>query len=120
MTRDNSLRLSSYRDEALRDFTGHYGWHTLEFGMPLPMTHGCKTKRKKIEVLTANYPVSVEQRGEGEKISSVRTRHRQRMGGYRMGIPKYTSNALAAPSRTSSGVLGLGLGSSDGMVNING
>ncbi|MDR2796150.1 MAG: DNA adenine methylase [Spirochaetaceae bacterium] len=51
--------LSSFRNKSLSEFTSKNGWHTLEFRMPLTMTHGQKNKRKKIEVLTANYPIAV-------------------------------------------------------------
>jgi DNA adenine methylase len=50
--------LSSYRNESLRNFTKRNGWHTIEFKMFSSMTSGT-TRQKKIEVLAANYPVSV-------------------------------------------------------------
>jgi DNA adenine methylase len=52
--------LSSYRNEALRDFTKRNGWHTVELRMACSMTHAYKTKRQKIEVLTANYPIEIK------------------------------------------------------------
>jgi DNA adenine methylase len=58
-TIDGKFLLSSFRNAALKEFTAKNGWHTLEFRMAETMTHGYKTKRKKIEVLTANYPISV-------------------------------------------------------------
>jgi DNA adenine methylase len=51
--------LSSFRNENLREFTARNGWHTVELRMAQSMTHGQKFQRKKIEVLTANYPISV-------------------------------------------------------------
>jgi DNA adenine methylase len=48
--------LSSYRNKSLADFARRNEWHTLEFTMSSSMTHG-HTMRKKIEVLTANYPI---------------------------------------------------------------
>lgn len=51
--------LSSFRNEALRGFTARNGWHTVELRMALSMSHGYETQRKKIEVLTANYPIAV-------------------------------------------------------------
>ncbi|MDR2245156.1 MAG: hypothetical protein LBE17_00560, partial [Treponema sp.] len=50
--------LSSYRNKSLADFTGGNGWHTIEFAMSSPMTHGHKTQGRKIEVLTGNYPIA--------------------------------------------------------------
>jgi DNA adenine methylase len=49
--------LSSFRNEALTEFTRRKGWHGMELKMPCSMTHGYKTQRGKIEVLTANYPI---------------------------------------------------------------
>jgi DNA adenine methylase len=48
--------LSSYRNKVLADFTKRNKWCTLELRMTSPMTHG-HTKREKVEVLTANYPI---------------------------------------------------------------
>jgi DNA adenine methylase len=45
--------LSSYRNKALAAFTKRYKWHTRELKMYKPMTPG----HKKVEVLTANYPI---------------------------------------------------------------
>jgi DNA adenine methylase len=55
---DGKFLLSSYRNESLRNFTKLNGWHKIEFKMCSSMTNGT-THQKKIEVLTANYPVSV-------------------------------------------------------------
>jgi DNA adenine methylase len=52
--------LSSFRNDALTDSIKRKGWHSLEFSMASSMTHSGKTPRKKIEVLTANYPISVK------------------------------------------------------------
>jgi DNA adenine methylase len=49
--------LSSFRNDAMTDFTWRNGWHSLELKMPCSMTHGYKTQRGKIEVLTASYPI---------------------------------------------------------------
>jgi DNA adenine methylase len=49
--------LSSFRNKSLTDFTKRNGWHTLELKMACSMTHGYKTQRGKVEVLTANYPI---------------------------------------------------------------
>jgi DNA adenine methylase len=50
--------LSSYRNAHLTEFTRRNNWHTLELKMANTMTHGHKTQRGKIEVLTANYPIN--------------------------------------------------------------
>jgi DNA adenine methylase len=52
--------LSSFRNKSLTEFSRRNGWHKLEFRMALSMTHGNGTSRKKVEVLTANYPISVK------------------------------------------------------------
>jgi DNA adenine methylase len=49
--------LSSYRNKSLKEFTERNGWHKQEFKMTLSMTHGYGNPRKKVEVLTANYPI---------------------------------------------------------------
>jgi hypothetical protein len=36
----------------------------IEIRMPCSMTHGYKTQRDKIEVLTANYPIAVDKPSE--------------------------------------------------------
>jgi DNA adenine methylase len=59
--------LSSYRNKSLKEFAGRNGWHTVELRMALSMTHGQKTTRQKIEVLTANYPISVKLDGRVKK-----------------------------------------------------
>jgi DNA adenine methylase len=52
--------LSSYRNATLREFTRRNGWHTVEFHLTCAMKHeGSRTVRGKVEVLTANYPISV-------------------------------------------------------------
>jgi DNA adenine methylase len=63
--------LSSYRNKALREFTKRNGWHTVELRMACSMTHAYKTKRQKIEVLTANYPIEIkpEKRGKKELVT---------------------------------------------------
>ena len=52
--------LSSYRNKALHEAAKDNGWSTVEIRMASPMTHGHKTQRKKIEVLTANYPIAAK------------------------------------------------------------
>jgi DNA adenine methylase len=54
--------LSSYRNNSLRDCVKRNGWHTVELRMACSMT-----KRQKIEVLTANYPIEVKPDERGRK-----------------------------------------------------
>jgi DNA adenine methylase len=49
--------LSSFRNKALTDCARRNNWQTLELKMTCSMTHGHKTRRGKIEILTANYPI---------------------------------------------------------------
>ncbi|GHV20761.1 DNA methyltransferase [Spirochaetia bacterium] len=50
--------LSSYRNAALDGYVEKHGWEGAEFKMALGMTPGYGSKRQKIEVLTANYPIT--------------------------------------------------------------
>jgi DNA adenine methylase len=59
--------LSSYRNEALKEFAGRSGWRTAELRMAMPMANSSKPGRKKIEALTASYPVSVQLEGRSKK-----------------------------------------------------
>jgi DNA adenine methylase len=52
--------LSSFRNETLKEFTRRNGWHTVEIELICTMTNRSAKPRKKIEVLTANYPISVK------------------------------------------------------------
>jgi DNA adenine methylase len=53
--------LSSFRNAAPGEFTRRNGWHTVEIRLSSSMTHGQgRTVRDKVEVLTANYPISVK------------------------------------------------------------
>jgi DNA adenine methylase len=49
--------LSSHRNAALGEAVGRNGWHTMELRMASPMTNA-SSKRRKIETLTANYPIA--------------------------------------------------------------
>ena len=51
--------LSSFRNKSLVEFTKRNGWHSVELQMACSMTHNTKAKRQKIEVFTANYPISI-------------------------------------------------------------
>lgn len=56
--------LSSYPTEILNDYTNKYGWYTKSFDKPLSAQKavGGKTRARKIEVLTANYPIDCEEK----------------------------------------------------------
>ena len=51
--------LSSYPSEILEDHTKKNGWHSREFNKPLFAKKGVagKARGRKVEVLTANYPI---------------------------------------------------------------
>jgi DNA adenine methylase len=52
--------LSSFRNASLANFTRRNRWHTVELRLSSSITHGGgRTVRDKVEVLTANYPISV-------------------------------------------------------------
>jgi len=53
--------LSSYRNKSLTDFVQRAGWHSIEVKMACPMANMSKSevKKSKVEVLTANYPISL-------------------------------------------------------------
>jgi len=54
--------LSSFRNASLAEFAKRNGWHTVEVRMASPMTQGRNQSPKaKVEVLTANYPISAEE-----------------------------------------------------------
>ncbi|MDR2516228.1 MAG: DNA adenine methylase [Spirochaetaceae bacterium] len=66
--------LSSFRNAGLAEFTRRNGWHTVEVRLSSSMTHGHGgTIRDKVEVLTANYPISVklDSRGKKELVSGA-------------------------------------------------
>jgi DNA adenine methylase len=56
-TLQGKFLLSSFRNKSLTDCARRNGWHSLELKMACSMTHGYKTQREKIEILTANYPI---------------------------------------------------------------
>jgi DNA adenine methylase len=66
--------LSSFRNNALTKFIKRNGWHTVELKMAQSMTHGRKTKRQKVEALTANYPIPVNPNDLGKEGSGKRGR----------------------------------------------
>ncbi|MDR1148180.1 MAG: DNA adenine methylase [Spirochaetaceae bacterium] len=67
-TIEGKFLLSSYRNKTLKEFIERNGWHTVELKMACTMTHGYKTKRKKVEVLTANYPIAVDLKGSKKQL----------------------------------------------------
>jgi DNA adenine methylase len=52
--------LSSFKNETLRKFTNRNDWHTVCLKMMCSMTNRTENPRQKVEVLTANYPISVK------------------------------------------------------------
>ena len=52
--------LSSYRNVALKECVKRNGWYSLEIDMACSMTNRAQSPRHKVEVLTANYPISVD------------------------------------------------------------
>lgn len=54
--------LSSYPSEILKKYTDRYGWHTLQKELLVTVNAKGGNHKKKIEVLTANYPISTEGR----------------------------------------------------------
>ena len=55
--------LSSYRNKSLSDFAKRNGWHSIEIKMFNSMTCGRGSKPiKKVEVLTANYPIKAPEK----------------------------------------------------------
>ncbi len=50
-----SFLLSSYRSEQLKEAVAAHCWHNVEIKMSMAVAKG----HQKIEVLTANYPISL-------------------------------------------------------------
>jgi DNA adenine methylase len=63
--------LSSFRNKGLEAFVKREGWHMIEIRMSSSMTHGYKTQRDKIEVLTANYPIAVDKPPELDETEAA-------------------------------------------------
>jgi DNA adenine methylase len=51
--------LSSYPSKILEEYSKKYGWHTIMVDKPLVASNGAhqKKRRRKVEMLTANYPI---------------------------------------------------------------
>lgn len=65
--------LSSYRNPALKECIKRNKWHTVEIEMACSMTNRAQTPRHKVEVLTANYPISVDLKGSQKKVIAEQT-----------------------------------------------
>jgi DNA adenine methylase len=52
--------LSSYRNKTLDAYIEKCGWDSQEFQMAMSMSNHGKNPKQKVEVLTANYPISVD------------------------------------------------------------
>jgi DNA adenine methylase len=62
-TLQGKFLLSSFRNAALGEFTRRNGWDTVEIRLTCAMTKGGgRNIRDKVEVLTANYPISTDRK----------------------------------------------------------
>jgi DNA adenine methylase len=52
--------LSSFRNDSLLAYIKRNGWHSVALEMNCSMTNRAQTPRKKVEVLTANYPIDIK------------------------------------------------------------
>lgn len=57
---EGKFLLSTYPSDILSEFTDKYGWHTVSHSKQLSASNGAKTekRKRKEEVLTANYPLN--------------------------------------------------------------
>lgn len=55
--------LSSFRHKYLSEFTERNGWQNIEIRMAKSMSANSKRSVQKIEVLTANFPISINEQG---------------------------------------------------------
>ena len=65
--------LSSYRNAALTECVKRNGWYSLEIDMACSMANRAQSPRHKVEVLTANYPISVDLKGSQKKVIAEQT-----------------------------------------------
>ena len=65
--------LSSYRNSALKECVKRNGWYSIEIDMACSMTHRAQSPRHKVEVLTANYPISVDLKGSQKRAVNSET-----------------------------------------------
>jgi DNA adenine methylase len=49
--------LSSYPSDILKQYTNEFGWHTQQFNCNVSVNAKAGKQKKKIEVMTANYPI---------------------------------------------------------------
>jgi DNA adenine methylase len=70
---EGKFLLSSFRHEALAEYTEKYKWSQFEIRMKKPMTaqNGAGRTNDKIEVLTANYPIDKEGYGTRSLFDDV-------------------------------------------------
>jgi DNA adenine methylase len=54
--------LSSFRNKALAEATERNDWYKFEVKMRCSMTNRYESKRGKVEVLTANYPIKAPEK----------------------------------------------------------
>jgi DNA adenine methylase len=59
--------LSSFKNNSLNEFAKRNGWHSAALKMARPMANHLDQPRNKVEVLTANYPISVKIDGRSKK-----------------------------------------------------
>ena len=65
--------LSSYRNATLKECVKRNGWYSLEIDMACSMTNRAQSPRHKVEVLTANYPISIDLKGSQKKVITKQT-----------------------------------------------
>ncbi|NVP23987.1 DNA adenine methylase [Treponema phagedenis] len=65
--------LSSYRNPALKEYIKRNKWYSVEIEVSCSMTNRAQPPRHKVEVLTANYPISVDLSGTRKKLVSSET-----------------------------------------------
>jgi DNA adenine methylase len=59
--------LSFFKNNSLKEFTKRNGWHSAALKMVSPMANHSVRSKDKVEVLTANYPISVKLDGRSKK-----------------------------------------------------
>jgi DNA adenine methylase len=62
--------LSHFRNKSLSEFVKKNGWHTVEIELICTMTNRGSHPRNKVEVLAANYPISVNLTGLKKQVVS--------------------------------------------------
>jgi hypothetical protein len=59
--------MSKNCSKSLAEFSKRNGRETVEYSLPLTMTHGAQIVKRKVEVLTANYPIREKALASGRK-----------------------------------------------------